>query len=229
MQVSPAQKISRHVYTLRQQPTELCVHNFWAPLYSPLSPPPLCISEQPVGKKKRDYVCSDKKTPERERKSSKSKCRFPLFPSQLFFKIITQQDSLQELHDHILENKIGFGTFQQGLQPKLFSLSVEKPIQTLIPLFFFFKFPYSQPVHPLSELGLSQAIQCACFKCFKLHKLCHSVQNKCTKRSVEPFKNYIHTLSSLSVRTERSGFFSSLPDLCKQAPQTDSWHVSTST
>lgn len=36
-----------------------------------------------------------------------------------------------------------------------------------------------------------------CFKCFKLQKLYHSVQNKCTQCSLKPFKNYIHILSSL--------------------------------
>lgn len=56
--LSTAEKNGTCLYS---EPSELCVHNFWAPLYFPLSPPPLCFSGPVNSRWKKDYLCSDKK------------------------------------------------------------------------------------------------------------------------------------------------------------------------
>lgn len=159
-------------WAARQRPTELCVHNFWAPLYSPLSPPPLCFSGRVNSrwkKKKRGYLCSDKKErkkekspPEWEQKSLKWKCRFFPFVRSTSFKITVCMN-----YSHILRKRSGFVTkqqadcgksnklFQQNTWAKNFSrLEKKKPIQRLI-LFFPLSYLFLQTLAATLRAGLS--------------------------------------------------------------------------
>ena len=78
-----------------------------------------------------------------ERKSSKSKCRFPLFPSQLFNKHPARQPA-GATWSHFGEQE-WICNFSTSTWAKTFSLSVEKRIQTLILFFFLSNFHSHNP------------------------------------------------------------------------------------
>lgn len=123
-------------------------------------------------KKKRLFVHWEKQA-EREHKSENQSAETLCFPSSWDF-FNTQQTACRRIAFKRRKKclKQQTATFQRALKPKNFSC-LEKCIQGLI-LFHFHSY---NPFQSVSGLVYPRRLRRR-FKCFKLQKLCHSVQNK---------------------------------------------------
>lgn len=179
------------------------ISDFWAPLYTPLTPLSLCLVVCGQLGEKRLFVHRQKKQPGRDQRFLNQNAEifcFEFYTACWIFMIPRRSNKKHQ--------KAGYNFFNKTFHVSRIAFRDSS-----------FSFSFLQAVHTLFELGYPGRLT-RCFKCFKLQKLCHSVQNNCTQCSLKPFKNYIH-------RCHRSKSVSPVESL--HDPQTHSWHVSTST